>query len=470
MEYLRNRGDTPYYSWWEKDNSLADWYSYHLENFESGKMQDPQRKEFARIAKGGDIYDFYVTNRKESFAKLRRFDKYIHDYDYDDEEDNGEIVNKNPIDFNEACDFYKDFCFRMERHPQKSKDEEKGLAKWFEITRRSFFDGLLTDKDAQSFNETLQSVAAYPNNNKSEEEPPIPEEEKAEQAFAEGPVRDIEESDTKSHASHDSRWLEMYNAYISYIEEHHYIPTQSKDGKLYHWIYRQKNLLEKGDLPETRRAKIQKLLDKVAEIKETRRPEQGKAAKEKVMVSPKVSGSKHVKQDELWNSKWQAYMDYMTRNKRRPSKHHAEDMVLFDWFKHSKKLLNQGKMRADRVEKFKLLLGEAKDFQRINQHNYVNPKIKTESPNIRLRDYQADMKKRIEDAFLQYDSVMVQMPTGTGKTHVIASVVQDFVKDGMGWVWVVAHRRELVSQLKQTLGLFLQRVRCSTSGQRPSNG
>lgn len=62
---------------------------YHLENFESGKMQDPQRTEFARIAKGGDIYDFYVTNRKDSFAKLRRFDKYIHGYDYDDEEDNG---------------------------------------------------------------------------------------------------------------------------------------------------------------------------------------------------------------------------------------------------------------------------------------------------------------------------------------------------------------------------------------------
>lgn len=169
----------------------------------------------------------------------------------------------------------------------------------------------------------------------------------------------------------------------------------------------------------------------------------------------KPEGRKAVKQDERWGRMWQAYMDYMGRYRRRPSRHHAEDMKLFDWFKHTKKLLNQGKLRADRAGKFMLLLDEAKDFQRINQHYYVNSSIKVEEPPIHLYDYQADMKQRIEQAFLYNGAVMAQMPTGTGKTHVIASVVRDFVRDGMGSVWVVAHRRELVSQIKKTLGLYL---------------
>jgi len=62
-----------------------------------------------------------------------------------------------------------------------------------------------------------------------------------------------------------------------------------------------------------------------------------------------VSKRKAVKQDDLWNQKWQAYMDYMAKNKRRPSKHRAEDLVLFDWFKHSKKLLKRGQMKADYI-------------------------------------------------------------------------------------------------------------------------
>lgn len=71
-----------------------------------------------------------------------------------------------------------------------------------------------------------------------------------------------------------------------------------------------------------------------------------------------------------------------------------------------------------------------------------------------LYDYQQDMKDRIEDAFMSYRSVMVQMPTGTGKTHVIAAVTKDFVSKG-SIVWIVAHRRELVTQIRDTLYLYL---------------
>lgn len=52
-------------------------------------------------------------------------------------------------------------------------------------------------------------------------------------------------------------------------------------------------------------------------------------------------------------------------------------------------------------------------------------------------------------------SVMVQMPTGTGKTYVMASVVKWFLDNyDQGEVWIVAHRRELVEQMQQTLVKF----------------
>ena len=42
-------------------------------------------------------------------------------------------------------------------------------------------------------------------------------------------------------------------------------------------------------------------------------------------------------------------------------------------------------------------------------------------------------------------SVMVQMPTGTGKTYVMAAVVRWFLDNyDEGEVWIIAHRRELV--------------------------
>ena len=75
---------------------------------------------------------------------------------------------------------------------------------------------------------------------------------------------------------------------------------------------------------------------------------------------------------------------------------------------------------------------------------------------IELFDYQEDMKARIEKALCLHRSVMAQMPTGTGKTVLLASVVESFLREHSNCnVWIVAHRRELVSQIKDTLNKFL---------------
>ena len=71
---------------------------------------------------------------------------------------------------------------------------------------------------------------------------------------------------------------------------------------------------------------------------------------------------------------------------------------------------------------------------------------------IKLFDYQKDMVMRIEKAIRLYRSVMAQMPTGTGKTVVLASVVESFLGEHpLKSVWIVAHRRELVSQIQETI-------------------
>ena len=75
--------------------------------------------------------------------------------------------------------------------------------------------------------------------------------------------------------------------------------------------------------------------------------------------------------------------------------------------------------------------------------------------DIKLFDYQEDMKERIEKALRLHRSVMAQMPTGTGKTYLLTAVIDSFVSNNpKEKVWIVAHRRELVSQIDETVRKF----------------
>ena len=99
--------------------------------------------------------------------------------------------------------------------------------------------------------------------------------------------------------------------------------------------------------------------------------------------------------------------------------------------------------------------------------------------SLSLRDYQEDIKRRVVEAWRRNRSVMVQMPTGTGKTAVLAAIVNEEIgneelrtKDeesrakagepnagcGAHSVWIVAHRRELVEQIEATVQKSLRIV------------
>ena len=83
---------------------------------------------------------------------------------------------------------------------------------------------------------------------------------------------------------------------------------------------------------------------------------------------------------------------------------------------------------------------------------------------IKLYDYQEDMKGRIEGELRLHRSVMAQMPTGTGKTYLLTAVIDSFVNGNpMEKVWIVAHRRELVSQIDETVRKFHSYFASNTS-------
>ncbi len=71
-----------------------------------------------------------------------------------------------------------------------------------------------------------------------------------------------------------------------------------------------------------------------------------------------------------------------------------------------------------------------------------------------LRDYQQEMKVRLFEEWNLHRNVMIQMPTGTGKTHLLTAIVREFLHRSDTQVWIVAHRRELVEQIEETVAKY----------------
>ena len=74
-----------------------------------------------------------------------------------------------------------------------------------------------------------------------------------------------------------------------------------------------------------------------------------------------------------------------------------------------------------------------------------------------LRDYQIENKRKIYDAWSKYNRVMLQMPTGTGKTRLFVSIVKDLHNWGAEHkraikVLILAHRKELIEQISNNVG------------------
>ena len=73
-------------------------------------------------------------------------------------------------------------------------------------------------------------------------------------------------------------------------------------------------------------------------------------------------------QDEKWMAKYNEVMSFIETNKRNPSRHRIEDHDMLNWLKANRKALNAGKMKPERVEKFRKLLEMTEQYRRKNQY------------------------------------------------------------------------------------------------------
>ena len=74
-------------------------------------------------------------------------------------------------------------------------------------------------------------------------------------------------------------------------------------------------------------------------------------------------------QEERWQKRYDEVKNFIDANKRNPSKHDEEERGKYlNWIKANRKTFNAGKMKPERVEKFKELLALTEQYRRKNQY------------------------------------------------------------------------------------------------------
>ena len=74
-------------------------------------------------------------------------------------------------------------------------------------------------------------------------------------------------------------------------------------------------------------------------------------------------------QDDRWMMRYQDVVSFIEKHHRNPSKHDEEERGKYlNWIKANRKALNAGKMKPERVEKFRKLLALTEQYRRKNQY------------------------------------------------------------------------------------------------------
>lgn len=72
-------------------------------------------------------------------------------------------------------------------------------------------------------------------------------------------------------------------------------------------------------------------------------------------------------QEERWNVRYQEVVAFVESNHQNPSKHRLEEHDMLNWLKATRKKLNAGELKAERLEMFKALLELSERYKRVNQ-------------------------------------------------------------------------------------------------------
>ena len=73
-------------------------------------------------------------------------------------------------------------------------------------------------------------------------------------------------------------------------------------------------------------------------------------------------------QDERWEIRYKEVKGFIEENHRNPSKHRIEEHDMLNWVKQQRKLLNAGRLKAERMEMFRELLRIIEENKRVNQY------------------------------------------------------------------------------------------------------
>ena len=72
-------------------------------------------------------------------------------------------------------------------------------------------------------------------------------------------------------------------------------------------------------------------------------------------------------QNNRWIIRYQVVLDYIELYHGSPSRHRIEEHDMLNWLKANRKALNAGKLKRERVEKFRKLLEMTEKYKRKNQ-------------------------------------------------------------------------------------------------------
>ena len=70
--------------------------------------------------------------------------------------------------------------------------------------------------------------------------------------------------------------------------------------------------------------------------------------------------------DEKWMARYEEVVRFIEANHQNPSKHRIEEHNMLNWLKASRKLINAGKMKPERVKMFEMLQELMEEHKRVN--------------------------------------------------------------------------------------------------------
>ena len=73
-------------------------------------------------------------------------------------------------------------------------------------------------------------------------------------------------------------------------------------------------------------------------------------------------------QETRWLKRYDEVKSFIEENHRNPSKHRIEEHDMLNWVKQQRKLMNAGRLKVERMERFRELLRIIEENKRVNQY------------------------------------------------------------------------------------------------------